>query len=365
MNWTTCASTGKRWDGRAIASVYETGVESFLNLDDAAKEELRALYVPADTFAETLARWRQYRVEHGAGFEMALANLLGAKLKEAFPDECRDFAAWTGMTPVRYLRSDDAALNETMTDRLLGLMLEYKPLTEHQRSRAAAGDELRRWEEADLIAARVETLKRQGDAARFSPEWIRVVFDCGPRIQWRPKVQEPVAPYRVPATPETRDLTAEEAREALERDWLFQADGQPTRKRIRREIRWATRLAKRIETAHHGVNLDSELAALDALQAEASGDGDPHPELYFRVRDVKRRVMFKNPAVDFDKVLFVDMPFPDGSEWPHETRHRLGYMAVPGARLLVLDGLSPGGRLRQLMPPAAAPRVLLATGPVF
>jgi len=60
--------------------------------------------------------------------------------------------------------------------------------------------------------------------------------------------------------------------------------------------------------------------------------------------------MFRNPVVDFDKVLFVDMPFPQGSEWRHQTRHRLGYMAVPGGRLLVLEGLSPSGHLRQLMP---------------
>jgi hypothetical protein len=70
------------------------------------------------------------------------------------------------------------------------------------------------------------------------------------------------------------------------------------------------------------------------------------------VREVKRAVTFKNPAVDFDQVLFVDMPLSQGSEWPHETRHRLGYMAVPGARLLKLSGLSPGGKLAQLMPQA-------------
>jgi hypothetical protein len=46
------------------------------------------------------------------------------------------------------------------------------------------------------------------------------------------------------------------------------------------------------------------------------------------------------------------MPYPDGSEWKHETRHRLGYMAVPGARLLVLNGLDPDGNVTQLMPQA-------------
>lgn len=75
-------------------------------------------------------------------------------------------------------------------------------------------------------------------------------------------------------------------------------------------------------------------------------------DLYFRVRAVKRAMMFKNPVVDFDKVLLVDGPYPQGSEWRHETRHRLGYMAVPGGRLLVLEGLSPDGKLTQLAPQA-------------
>ena len=44
------------------------------------------------------------------------------------------------------------------------------------------------------------------------------------------------------------------------------------------------------------------------------------------------------------------MPYPAGSEWDHETRHRLGYMAVPGAQILELDGLKPNGTLRRIMP---------------
>jgi len=58
---------------------------------------------------------------------------------------------------------------------------------------------------------------------------------------------------------------------------------------------------------------------------------------YFQVRELKREIMFANPTIDFDGVLFVDMPFPTGSEWPHETRLRLGYMAVSDARLVTLD----------------------------
>jgi hypothetical protein len=58
----------------------------------------------------------------------------------------------------------------------------------------------------------------------------------------------------------------------------------------------------------------------------------PDADLYFQVRAVKRAIAFKNPVVDFSKVLFIDMPFPQGREWPHETQHRVGYMAVPGLR---------------------------------
>ena len=73
-------------------------------------------------------------------------------------------------------------------------------------------------------------------------------------------------------------------------------------------------------------------------------------DLYFAVRRVKRSIQFKNPVVDFTRLLFVDQPLPQGPESRHEAIHRMGIMAVPGGRLLVLDGLHPGGRLRQLAP---------------
>ena len=136
-----------------------------------------------------------------------------------------------------------------------------------------------------------------------------------------------------------------------ERDWLFQADGQPTAERIRQEIAWTRQLAARLEANSRGaVRFAEPLAELDGLEKQAAALTAPSPELYFRVRQLKRGIMFRNPVVDFQKILLVDMPYPQGSEWPHETRHRLGYMAVPGGRLLILDGLSPAGKLTQLMP---------------
>ncbi len=171
--------------------------------------------------------------------------------------------------------------------------------------------------------------------------------------QQRPFVSEAVAPYRTPTTPVTQDLTPQQARDAMRRDWLHQADGNPSKEQILREISWTRQLATRILAGQDPpVELAEQLTALDALQRQAEQLPGADAELYYGVREVKRAIVFKNPAMDFDSVLFVDMPFPDGSEWPHETRHRLGYMAVPGARLMVLEGLSPAGHLRQLMPQA-------------
>jgi hypothetical protein len=73
-------------------------------------------------------------------------------------------------------------------------------------------------------------------------------------------------------------------------------------------------------------------------------------ELYLSVRRLKRGMMFKSPALDFNQLLFIDQPLPQGPESRHEAIHRMGIMAVPGGRLLVLDGLHPGGTPRKLAP---------------
>ena len=160
----------------------------------------------------------------------------------------------------------------------------------------------------------------------------------------------------------------------LRRDWLHQANEDPTPERIRREIGWTRQLAGRIRSewcdassrnSHsrtscpngtfpfgHAPDFSPELSALAELEKLAATLSTRSEELYFKVRQIKRAIALGNPVVNFDKVLFVNMPYPQGSEWQHETRHRLGYMAVPGGRLLVLTGLSPDGKLSQLMPQA-------------
>mgnify|MGYP000609177168 CR=1 FL=1 len=94
-------------------------------------------------------------------------------------------------------------------------------------------------------------------------------------------------------------------------------------------------------------------AALDDLEKQlADAASEDACTLYLAVRRAKRRIAMTNPAIDFSQLLMIDQSYPGGGrEWKHEAIHRLGHRAVPGGRLLVLDGLHPGGRVRQLFPP--------------
>ncbi len=88
-----------------------------------------------------------------------------------------------------------------------------------------------------------------------------------------------------------------------------------------------------------------------ALALSAAPPSDEARDFYLAVRRVKRRIAFRNPTVDFDRVLFIDQPYPQGSEWAHEARHRNGMMAMPGGRLLALTGLGPGGEVKRVPTP--------------
>lgn len=107
-----------------------------------------------------------------------------------------------------------------------------------------------------------------------------------------------------------------------------------------------------IVAAVYGGGPWGKITGLDESDAAfAYLDVDPAVKrLYFDVRRVKRAILFKNPVLDFDQLLLVDQPLPRGPESRHEAIHRMGMMAVPGGRMLVLDGLNPGGAVRRLAP---------------
>jgi hypothetical protein len=334
----------------AIAQLHARGRDVIRRLGAEMESRLAAIYLPQPTFAETVASLRRRLHETGQSLDRDTGRAIMARLREKFPAECALLSNLTGVRLRDFIAAPDEKPQAELAERFVRLMLEYKPLTEHQKQKLTPA-EVERWKGADRIAGDLERLRDAGAEARFSPGWVTVILEAGARVEFRPSQSEPVAPYVVPETPATRTLTPDEARSALTRDWLHQAGGNPAPERIRQEITWALELAGRIERDHAGtVRFGAERKALEECAARAAGLAAPDPELYFRVRDIKRAIAFRNPVIDFTRVLLVDMPFPQGSEWPHQTRHRLGYMAVPGGRLLVLEGLSPAGALTQLMP---------------
>jgi len=136
---------------------------------------------------------------------------------------------------------------------------------------------------------------------------------------------------------------------SLEKDWMFQAGGNPSAKIVQQEISWTRELAGRIAKASDKVDLSAELKQLGELEKKLKHDakGLPAEELYIAVRRVKRRIAFKNPAVDFSRILMVDNPYPSHR---HESAHRHGYRSRGKGRLLVLEGLNPDSPVRSLVP---------------
>ncbi len=146
-----------------------------------------------------------------------------------------------------------------------------------------------------------------------------------------------------------------EGKAQLEADWLAQCANKPSAKLIASEITWARELAARILKIKGAKSLKTHLDKLTELEKQVEGAKAPDAikKLYFEVRTAKRAIMFANPLVDFDKIVLIDNPFPNGkrgdatNEWRHEARHRNGYMAVMGGKLLSV-GLDPGSEAKSL-----------------
>jgi len=343
---------GEALGAEEIAELHREGRTALERTRAEVAAAVEPFYVLRESFAGTLGEtWARVRAA-GARLDRNATREVGRRLREAFPEDARRFTRWTGLDGGELLRSDDGAPLAAAGERLFALLLEYEPLTPDQIA-AQSPEQLAAWKEAEALAARWHDVTARGADALCSTAAIERLLEIGSRVVCRPSEREAVAPYVEPYTPPLRQRSEEETRELLRADWLHQAGGKPDRPRVLDELRWARELAARIEAASGGaVELAEEARALERLEAAAHASEGDDLELYYGVREQKRRIALSNPVVDFDRLLFVDSPFPQGSEWAHETRHRLGYMAVPGGRLLVLDGLSPGGRLTQLAPRA-------------
>ena len=333
-----------------VGQLYAPGRQAQLERIREQEEALARIYVSKDTFSESLAAARQRFAEAKVTLDPALAAAMARRVAADFPEEVRRLTSYTGLSPWTYVQGDDEQVHHQPLERLVALMTEYRPLTEHQRSRITEA-EAQKWAEVDRLEAEAKGLLAAGASAAHSPRWLDLMLAAGSRIDFRPVEREAVAPYVPPYTPPTRTRSAAEADELLRRDWLHQADGRPSESRTLQEIGWARTLAERITAEHPGhVDFTQSLRQLARLEQQARDLRGENADLYYAVRKIKRSIMLANPVLDFDRILMVDMPFPQGREWRHETRHRLGYMAVPGGKLLVLDGLGPDGKVRQLMP---------------
>jgi len=337
-------------DLQQIKQLYAPGRQAQLERIREQEKALARIYVTKNTLAESLAAARQRFQGEKVVIEPPLAAAMARRVAADFPEEVRRLTSYTGLSPASYVKGSEEQVHYLPLEHLVDLMTEYRPLTENQIARRT-DEERQKWAEVDKLESQAKELLASDASAAYSPRWIDLMLEVGSRVDFRPVEREAVAPYVPPYTPPTRTRSAAEAEELLRRDWLHQADGRPTAQRTLQEIDWTQSLAARIASEHpRCVDFSKHLRTLARLQQQAKELQGENAELYYTVRKIKRSIMLANPVLDFERILMVDMPFPQGKEWRHETRHRLGYMAVPGGKLLVLDGLGPDGNVRQLMP---------------
>ncbi|MDR0814480.1 MAG: hypothetical protein LBN37_01875, partial [Bacteroidales bacterium] len=331
----------KALDNGGIDALYKEGKQKPSAELKKSQQTAASYYRKGTSFIETLEmtdrQLAQTKIDAIAAVE--LQRLLRAD----YPEETNAYIMKWHKNPVDNMLLTDKE-RRTLAEKLTIPAFEYLPLTDMQWSVLSPADKAK-WERIRWIKSQF-----QGDddalVAGMDKNLLgAILYEMENVTEERPAHGERVAPYKKPETPRTVDRTAKEAQEVIEADWLYQCDGKPTIERSLQEIGWTRRLASRLDNQKFNARLDELEKNAKAKQTD-SEDKD----LYFAVRTLKRDIMFQNPVVDFETVVYIDNPNPSGSEWAHETKHRLGYSGVPGGRLIVQTGLNPGGKMKQLMP---------------
>ncbi|MDR2512777.1 MAG: hypothetical protein LBD01_03135 [Puniceicoccales bacterium] len=341
---------------RQIAALYAEGKQAPSPATAPSNAKAAKLYAKDDSFIATLdAIDKKLAAANATKPDAPTVVALQRLLRDDFPEETHAYISKWNHNPVDNLLLDQQARRARAAAKQSDAF-EYLPLTDLQWS-VLPKSEFAHW-------ARAKTIQEQlSDSTKPIPGGV--LFELDALIAQRPKYFESVA-RRVtePTTPQTATRTSEEARAVLEADWLFQCDNKPSIAQALSEIGYARKILERIgldatTTQAYAKQLDTlETQANSKAKESASDkakDGNANvtdKDLYLAVRTLKREIIFKNPVLDFDSVLYIDNPNPAGREWNHETRHRLGYQAVPGGRLLVQKGLGPDGKLTQLAPTA-------------
>ena len=157
-----------------------------------------------------------------------------------------------------------------------------------------------------------------------------------------------------------QSLLSEKGKTQLQKDWLFQIDNKVNKSIITKELSYTKKMIARLSKKYKKLNFSQELEKIANLETKlATATNEDLKSLFFQLKTIKRNVMFSNPAINFNKLLFIDQPYPlndkYGSwaggprEWGHEARHRNGLSALSGGKLLVLNGLSPDGKVTNLI----------------
>ena len=339
-----------------IKALYEHGKKVEAINIEMTKQKFPAIADSAvikSTFAESLAATRAKLLENNLIEVTEAMDIAQQQLYDKFGQQCDGFyeffeqrGDYSSITIMAYLTAKGNAFNLSATDYLIDRSAEYMPITEDQWKRQSP-QQLKYWKLKD----KYEQLARAEIDNSCDPAWVEIMVKLLQETT-RPSL-ETVAPFVKPSTIPAKTKTAVQAKNILNEDWLFQADNNVTSQRIQNEINWARQLAERIADQYPGkVNYSKELSKLSGLEEslKTMAPSDNLKELYFTVRNIKRRITFANPVVDFDELILIDNPYPQGSEWQHEARHLLGYMAVPGGKLLRLKGLNPDGKVKQIMP---------------
>ncbi|MDR2862366.1 MAG: hypothetical protein LBV54_00600 [Puniceicoccales bacterium] len=332
----------KALNAAQLGALYAEGKQQPSDNAKTARETAKKLYKKTASFETTLAAIAS-NAKADAKPDAFAAIELQRLLRADFPVETNDYVAKWKKNPVDLALLSQSELNKRasyLSVYVPANAFEYLPLTPLQWSVLNKEDRAY-WERAKAIKADLEAGK---------PLSVESVLFVEGLVNERPSQAERIAWGGDGAkTPKTKNRSAVEARRLIESEWLYQVNGKPTIQHATNEVGYTRRILERIGFSKSDTaDYQSKLTALENKIKDRNGSPK---DLYFAVRELKREIMFKNPVVDFDTVLYTDSPNPSGSEWTHETRHRLGYMSLSkGGRLLVQKGLQPDGKLTLLSP---------------
>ncbi|MDR1053630.1 MAG: hypothetical protein LBL39_05595, partial [Planctomycetaceae bacterium] len=299
-------------NGQELANIFESGKQEISSTAPKEAETKAAnLYVKSDSYLKTLIATRTKIAQTGKLDALTIVALHRI-LRNDYPSEVADAVVKYDRSPVVTMTWDTDKLLQRAAE-LQTAYLEYLPLTDTQWKVLPDSDQ-KKWNRVKSIHEAYVNEKNK-TSNQNAAVLFEAVYEMEKEVERRPSAHEAVAGYVDPSTPAVADKTPEEAKKIIEAEWLFQCDNKPTIEQVQREIEWTRKLAARIEKQYPDkIKFDAERKKLDELEAtvKSKAAADVDAELYFSVRKIKRGIMFSNPVLNFDSLVFVDGPTPRG-----------------------------------------------------